>query len=177
MGIGIAREDFIANEILNEIHSPPACGVIGVGHPARAERTPHHLIVTDDASPDPAQQRGGRQVGSFRGDCHLPRLRARCHNDTMVTASIAPMEVQQEAPEVDRPWITIVWNDPINLMSYVTYVFMTYFKYDKAKAERLMLDVHEKGRAVVSNGTREEMERDVAAMHGYGLWATVSKDD
>jgi ATP-dependent Clp protease adaptor protein ClpS len=95
----------------------------------------------------------------------------------MVTASIAPMEVQQEAPEVDRPWITIVWNDPINLMSYVTYVFMTYFHYDKAKAERLMLDVHEKGRAVVSHGTREEMERDVAAMHSYGLWATVSKDD
>jgi ATP-dependent Clp protease adaptor protein ClpS len=95
----------------------------------------------------------------------------------MITASIAPMEVQQEAPEIDRPWITIVWNDPINLMSYVTYVFMTYFKYDKAKAEQLMLDVHEKGRAVVSNGTREEMERDVAAMHGYGLWATLSKDD
>jgi ATP-dependent Clp protease adaptor protein ClpS len=95
----------------------------------------------------------------------------------MITASIAPMEVQQEAPEIDRPWITIVWNDPINLMSYVTYVFMTYFKYDKARAEKLMLDVHEKGRAVVSNGTREEMERDVAAMHGYGLWATLSKDD
>jgi ATP-dependent Clp protease adaptor protein ClpS len=79
--------------------------------------------------------------------------------------------------EVDRPWITLVWNDPINLMSYVTYVFMEYFKYDRAKAELLMLDVHEKGRAVVSNGTREEMERDVAAMHGYGLWATLKKDD
>lgn len=78
---------------------------------------------------------------------------------------------------VDRPWITLVWNDPINLMSYVTFVFMEYFKYDRAKAELLMLDVHEKGRAVVSNGTREEMERDVAAMHGYGLWATMKKDD
>ncbi len=78
---------------------------------------------------------------------------------------------------VDRPWITLVWNDPINLMSYVTFVFMEYFKYDRAKAELLMLDVHEKGRAVVSNGTREEMERDVAAMHGYGLWATLMKDD
>lgn len=79
--------------------------------------------------------------------------------------------------DVDRPWITLVWNDPINLMSYVTFVFMEYFKYDRAKAEILMLDVHEKGRAVVSNGTREEMERDVAAMHGYGLWATLKKDD
>ena len=78
---------------------------------------------------------------------------------------------------VDRPWITLVWNDPINLMSYVTYVFMSYFKYDKATAERLMMDVHEKGRAVVSHGTREAMERDVEAMHSYGLWATLQKDD
>jgi ATP-dependent Clp protease adaptor protein ClpS len=62
-------------------------------------------------------------------------------------------------------------------MSYVTYVFMTYFAYDRAKAEALMWDVHDKGRAVVSNGSREEMERDVTAMHGYGLWATMQKDD
>lgn len=79
--------------------------------------------------------------------------------------------------QTDRPWVTIVWNDPINLMSYVTYVFQDYFGYDKVKAELLMLDVHHKGRAVVSGGTREEMERDVNAMHGYGLWATLQKDD
>ena len=93
--------------------------------------------------------------------------------------SIAPTEVAQPllSEGVDRPWITIVWNDPINLMSYVTYVFMTYFKYDRAKAELLMLDVHERGKAVVSNGTREEMERDVTALHAYGLWATLQKDD
>lgn len=90
---------------------------------------------------------------------------------------MAPAEIQEVEATVQRPWVTIVWDDPINLMSYVTYVFITYFKYDKAKAERLMLDVHDKGRAVVSNGTREEMERDVAAMHGYGLWATLSKDE
>lgn len=95
----------------------------------------------------------------------------------MVHASLAPAEIQEVEATVQRPWVTIVWDDPINLMSYVTYVFITYFKYDKAKAERLMLDVHDKGRAVVSNGTREEMERDVAAMHGYGLWATLSKDE
>jgi len=77
----------------------------------------------------------------------------------------------------ERPWITLVWNDPINLMTYVTYVFQSYFGYDKPKAELLMLDVHEKGRAVVSIGTREEMERDVSAMHSYGLWATLQKDD
>jgi ATP-dependent Clp protease adaptor protein ClpS len=93
--------------------------------------------------------------------------------------SVAPVEVvRPETSEVtERAWITVVWNDPVNLMSYVTYVFMEYFAYDRPKAERLMLDVHEKGRAVVSTGTREEMERDVTAMHGYGLWATMQKDD
>jgi len=93
--------------------------------------------------------------------------------------TVAPAEVVRPdtSETTERAWITVVWNDPVNLMSYVTYVFMEYFRYDRAKAERLMLDVHEKGRAVVSTGTREEMERDVTAMHGYGLWATMQKDD
>ena len=89
-------------------------------------------------------------------------------------------EIDEQAGEwaqTQRPWVTIVWNDPINLMSYVTYVFMTYFKYPREKAEKLMRDVHYEGRAVVSTGTREEMERDVTAMHSYGLWATLQKDD
>jgi ATP-dependent Clp protease adaptor protein ClpS len=90
--------------------------------------------------------------------------------------SIAPVEVADVQTRVDNPWITVVWNDPINLMSYVTYVFQTYFGYDKTKAETLMLDVHNKGRAVVSAGSREEMERDVTAMHSFGLWATMAKD-
>ncbi len=95
--------------------------------------------------------------------------------------SIAPVEsveaLADSATSTERPWVTVVWNDPINLMDYVTHVFMEYFGYDKARATSLMLDVHEKGRAAVSNGSREEMERDVAAMHGYGLWATLTKDD
>jgi ATP-dependent Clp protease adaptor protein ClpS len=95
--------------------------------------------------------------------------------------SVAPVELEQPAAEellkTDVPWVTIVWNDPINLMSYVTYVFQTYFGYSKKKATKLMLDVHHQGRAVVSSGTREEMERDVGAMHGFGLWATLQKDD
>jgi ATP-dependent Clp protease adaptor protein ClpS len=94
--------------------------------------------------------------------------------------STAPVELDQPASAEDvrtePPWITLVWNDPVNLMSYVTYVFQEYFGYDTAKAEKLMLDVHEKGRAVVSSGSREEMERDTEAMHGYGLWATFQKD-
>jgi ATP-dependent Clp protease adaptor protein ClpS len=89
----------------------------------------------------------------------------------------APRSDVDEVVVPDVPWVTIVWNDPVNLMSYVTYVFQTYFGYTKDKATKLMLDVHQEGRAVVSNGTREEMERDTAAMHEYGLWATFQKDD
>jgi ATP-dependent Clp protease adaptor protein ClpS len=79
--------------------------------------------------------------------------------------------------DADRPWIVLVWNDPINLMSYVSHVFQKLFGYSKAKADRLMLDVHEKGRAVVSNGAREKAEMDVFRLHEHGLWATMQRDD
>ena len=97
----------------------------------------------------------------------------------MVSAA-APVEVEpeivpDESTKLAQPWVTIVWNDPVNLMSYVTYVFQKYFGYDKSKAEKLMLEVHEDGKSVVSSGSREEMERDVQAMHEYGLWATMDK--
>ena len=94
--------------------------------------------------------------------------------------SVAPAEVERAETGLDAvldtPWVTIVWNDPINLMSYVTYVFQKVFGYPKRKAEKLMLDVHHKGKAVVSSGTREAMERNAEVLHGYGLWATVSHD-
>ena len=95
----------------------------------------------------------------------------------------APSPVELDEPEADEstdldsPWVTLVWNDPVNLMSYVSYVFRTYFGHSKAKAEKLMLQVHQEGRAVVSTGSREEMERDVEAMHGYSLWATCQRAD
>ena len=95
--------------------------------------------------------------------------------------STAPAQLErprfEEDIRPDRPWIAIVWNDPINLMSYVTYVFQSVFGYPRKKAEKLMLDVHQKGRAVVASGSREEMERDVEILHSYGLWATVKQDD
>jgi ATP-dependent Clp protease adaptor protein ClpS len=95
--------------------------------------------------------------------------------------SIAPVEQERadvaEDSALDRPWITLVWNDPVNLMSYVTYVFQSYFGYPREKAERLMLDVHQKGKAVVSIGPREKMEHDTEALQGYGLWATFEKDE
>jgi ATP-dependent Clp protease adaptor protein ClpS len=77
--------------------------------------------------------------------------------------------------DVDRPWTVVVWNDPINLMTYVTWVFQTLFGYPRAKAERLMWDVHTKGKAAVSSGPRERAEADVARLHAYGLWATMEK--
>ena len=94
--------------------------------------------------------------------------------------TIAPERVERadadEDVDPDRPWVTIVWNDPINLMSYVTYVFQKLFGYSREKATKLMLDVHHKGRAVVSSGAREQMEFDVARLHAAGLWATLQQD-
>ena len=91
--------------------------------------------------------------------------------------STAPSTVERPSTDVrpDLPWVTIVWNDPVNLMSYVTYVFESYFGYPRVKAERLMTQVHKNGRAVVSSGGRERMEVDVQAMHGFGLWATLQE--
>lgn len=92
---------------------------------------------------------------------------------TTPSGSTAVLERAEEA--IQQPWVTIVWDDPVNLMSYVVYVFQEYFKYPKAKAEKLMLQVHNEGKAIVSRGNREAMERDVSAMHGYGLLATLER--
>ena len=95
-------------------------------------------------------------------------------------SSPAPVELDvpdiDEVVEPDVPWIVLVWNDPINLMSYVTYVFQKLFGYSKEKATSLMLDVHNKGRAVVASGAREKCELDVFRLHEHGLWATMQKD-
>jgi ATP-dependent Clp protease adaptor protein ClpS len=95
--------------------------------------------------------------------------------------TIAPERVedpgQEEKVAPDRPWLVVVWNDPINLMSYVTWVFQKLFGYSRAKATKLMLDVHHKGRAVVSSGPREKAELDCFRLHAHGLWATITKTD
>jgi len=78
---------------------------------------------------------------------------------------------------VEKPWVTIVWDDPVNLMTYVTYVFMELFGFSKERATELMLKVHNEGKAIVSTGSREEMEHDVARLHEFGLWATLQRGD
>jgi ATP-dependent Clp protease adaptor protein ClpS len=90
----------------------------------------------------------------------------------------APVEVEESgtATAPDRPWVTLVWNDPVNLMSYVTWVFQTLFGYPERVAAKLMMQVHTDGKAVVSTGTREQMEHDVTRLHGYVLWATLQQD-
>jgi len=98
----------------------------------------------------------------------------------MAPAAPAPVEVEEPTSDTatspDVPWIVLVWNDPINLMSYVTWVFQKLFGYSKEKAHKLMLDVHLKGRAVVSTGPREKAEIDVFRLHEHGLWATMQQD-
>ncbi len=109
------------------------------------------------------------------------RLRAfhrPCENEHM-TSTVEEQHAQLEPEAIgaeDRPWVTVVWNDPVNLMSYVTYVFQKLFGYSRDHATKLMLDVHHRGRAVVSSGSKEKVEGDVAKLHAAGLWATMQKD-
>jgi ATP-dependent Clp protease adaptor protein ClpS len=100
-----------------------------------------------------------------------------------VPSTLSPLEVaepdvaEEQASATDRPWVVIVWNDPINLMSYVTFVLQKLFGYSLEKATELMLDVHHKGRAVVAEGRREQAEMHVFRLHEHGLWATMEHDD
>ena len=104
----------------------------------------------------------------------------RRHNERVSQTIEAPVEVRlpegDEDYDHDRPWVVIVWNDPINLMSYVTFVLRKLFGYSKEEATKLMLQVHQEGRAVVSSGEKEKAEFDVARLHAHGLWATLRQD-
>lgn len=91
--------------------------------------------------------------------------------DTMIESELDISQL------IDKPWITIVWDDPVNLMSYVTFVFIKLFSFSPERAHVLMMQVHNEGRAAVSAGSREEMERDVQRLHEYGLWATLQRDE
>jgi ATP-dependent Clp protease adaptor protein ClpS len=90
---------------------------------------------------------------------------------------VLPRTESNARTDMDIPYVLLVWNDPVNLMSYVSYVFRAHFGYSEAKANELMLEVHQQGRSVVSTGPLEKIEADVAAMHAYGLWATFKRAD
>ena len=95
---------------------------------------------------------------------------------TTTEETTAEEPVEADKAVTDAPWIVIVWNDPVNPMSYVVYVFQKLFGYSRTKATKLMLDVHHKGKAIVSHGTREKAEADVGRLHAHGLWATMEHD-
>ena len=98
----------------------------------------------------------------------------------MPAPTTSPVEVEEPEVEsvvdLEKPWLVLVWNDQINLMSYVTFVLQKLFGYSRAKAEKMMLDVHHKGRAIVSSGSQEKAELDVSRLHEHGLWATMEQD-
>lgn len=95
--------------------------------------------------------------------------------DTQESALTGTAEATGSLTAPDVPWNLVVWNDPVNLMSYVSYIFQSYFGYAESKANKLMMEVHKKGRSVVASGSKEQVERHAVAMHGFGLWATVEK--
>ncbi|TMK38120.1 MAG: ATP-dependent Clp protease adapter ClpS [Actinobacteria bacterium] len=124
----------------------------------------------------------GRRPGSpllDRGVRPFRQRHARPHRRggpaDRLTAGVVDPDVE-ETVDVARPWVVVVWNDPINLMSYVVYVFQKLFGYSREKATKLMLDVHHKGKAAVSSGNREQAETDVSRLHAHGLWATMERD-
>lgn len=84
-------------------------------------------------------------------------------------AAVADPEVADGATDLDRPWMTIVWDDPVNLMRYVTFVFQKIFGYSESKANQLMMQVHTEGKAVVSSGDRDKVETDVRKLHALSL--------
>ena len=131
--------------------------------------------------PDRGSECENESVAGKDGFLHHARIAAVVAASTADGAALsapAPEKTEIVAPvtAADVPWVTIVWNDPVNLMSYVTLVFQKLLGHPRPKAEALMLDVHRKGRATVSSGPREKMEADVAKLQGAGLWATMARD-
>ena len=140
--------------------------------PNRSEHlTPRPAADRPPAPPSRTRRRAGAGMTPAAGPTGRPSFARQ--------VEVLPVEEQRtdldEDQDTDRPWLVIVWNDPINLMSFVTFVFQKLFGYSKEKATKLMLDVHHKGRAVVSSGTRERAELDVYRLHEHGLWATMEQ--
>jgi len=72
-----------------------------------------------------------------------------------------------------KGWAVIVWNDPVNLMSYVVFVFMKVLAFTKEKAAQHMLEVHHKGKSCVAIETREKAELYYQQIQAHGLTVTM----
>ena len=151
-----------------------------IAHPGPIEGDPKQASVEVDVnvrhgdSPptDPVEPTLALGMGSI---CHHGGVSVA--DPQVLEPDVLPDDLVEDVTLAALPWVTIVWNDPVNLMSYVTFVFREYFGYSKRKANKLMLEVHNDGKSVVNSGSREEMERDVQAMHEYGLWATLQRSE
>ena len=121
-----------------------------------------------------------RRVAPCPAAGHVGTPPSGWEDGAMSTTETAPLEVLdpslEEETDVDRPWQVVVWDDPVNTMSYVVWVFRKLFGFSKEKANSLMLQVHHEGRAIVSSGPKEKAELDVFRLHEHGLWATMEKD-
>ena len=131
------------------------------------------------AGPAGANGAAARTTGPHGTAVHAPRGEVRAATGRLSAPQATPeaVEVTEILEAEDRPWVTVVWDDPVNLMHYVTYIFQKLFGYSKAKATELMLQVHNEGKAVVSSGSRDRMEHDVQRLHSAGLWATMQRDE
>jgi ATP-dependent Clp protease adaptor protein ClpS len=107
----------------------------------------------------------------------IPAINSRSTFQVLENQILENQVLEEVEINLERDWLCVVWDDPVNLMSYVTHVFIVLFGFSRAKATELMMKVHNDGKAVVTSGSREEMERDVARLHEYGLWATIIRDD
>ncbi|WP_124706860.1 ATP-dependent Clp protease adapter ClpS [Gordonia insulae] len=125
-------------------------------------------MAPDETRAHEATRRGERSDGGWLGE--------RSDGGSPGGTAVAEPGVADGATSLDRPWVTIVWDDPVNLMRYVTFVFQKVFGYSESRANQLMMQVHNEGKAVVSAGDRDKMEVDVRKLHAAGLWATMQRD-
>ena len=75
----------------------------------------------------------------------------------------------------EKGWSVIVWNDPVNLMSYVVFVFMRVLGFAREKATKHMLEVHRQGKSVVATETREKAEMYHQQIQSHGLKVTLER--
>jgi ATP-dependent Clp protease adaptor protein ClpS len=106
-----------------------------------------------------------------------PSARAGISAAARRSAKTAPRTAPETStrPQLGSPWSVIVWDDPVNLMSYVVYVFQKLFGFSLQDATKHMLEVHEQGKSAVASAERERAEYFVTRLHAYGLQATLER--
>lgn len=81
------------------------------------------------------------------------------------------------ASQLEPGYLVICWDDPVNLMDYVTHVFQVVFGWERKKAEKHMLEVHNQGKSVLARESLEKAEFYVHQLQKYTLQATLERDE